>query len=270
MLFKIFQTLIITIFIFSCSNENSPAIKDLSKPENEKDKISYALGSQLGNQMKMDSTDLNTEYFFLGFIKAFKGDSSLLTSEEMQTILQEYSKKLSLNQESRMEEARAKLNEMTDKLKRNDPQFLEAYKKRNDVITTGSGLMYRILKKGNGRMPANDDIVKFNLIGKFTDGIEFDNTYKTNQPITLPVFQAMPGWKEAFPLMKIGSKWELVIPSNLGFGDLGYPAKNIPPNVVLICQIELLSIEGKAPAPPGQMQPPTGVSPMPPPRGNQP
>ena len=112
-----------------------------------------------------------------------------------------------------------------------------------DTITTASGLQYRIITEGSGtENPAPSSIVTVHYSGKLTDGTEFDSSYKRNQPASFPVNGVIRGWTEALQLMHVGDKWELTIPSDLAYGRQG-AGNAIPPDAILIFEVELLEIE---------------------------
>jgi FKBP-type peptidyl-prolyl cis-trans isomerase FklB len=116
------------------------------------------------------------------------------------------------------------------------------------VVTTPSGLQYKILKEGTGPKPTAADKVVCNYRGTLINGTEFDSSYKRGQPATFPVGQVIKGWTEALQLMPVGSKWQLFIPPDLAYGERG-AGNDIGPDSTLIFEVELLSIEGKeAPA----------------------
>jgi FKBP-type peptidyl-prolyl cis-trans isomerase len=122
--------------------------------------------------------------------------------------------------------------------------FVAENVKKEGVITLPSGLQYKILKQGDGKMPAVDDTVVCQYIGTLIDGSEFDSTYKRNQAATLPVKGLMAGWTEALQLMPVGSKWQIFIPPHLAFGEKA--VGGIGPNAMLIFEVELISIQDKA------------------------
>ena len=112
-----------------------------------------------------------------------------------------------------------------------------------EFITTPSGLQYRILNKGSGdENPVPESVVSVHYIGKLTNGLEFDSSYKRNQPTSFPVNGVIQGWTEALQLMKEGDKWELIIPPDLGYGSKG-AGNIIPPDSTLIFEVELLEIK---------------------------
>jgi FKBP-type peptidyl-prolyl cis-trans isomerase len=122
--------------------------------------------------------------------------------------------------------------------------FLAANKAKEGVITLPSGLQYKILKAGTGPKPSASDSVVCNYRGTLINGAEFDSSYKRGQPATFPVNGVIKGWTEALQLMPVGSKWQLVIPAQLAYGERGAGA-DIGPNATLIFEVELLSIQGK-------------------------
>jgi len=120
--------------------------------------------------------------------------------------------------------------------------FLVENGKKAGIITTSSGLQYEVINEGNGAKPAADDIVKVHYEGKLIDGTVFDSSYE-REPIEFPLNQVIPGWTEGVQLMSVGSKYRLFIPPELGYGAGG--AGPIPPNSVLIFEVELLDIPNK-------------------------
>ena len=112
-----------------------------------------------------------------------------------------------------------------------------------EFVTTSSGLQYRILNEGSGDdSPGPESVVSVHYRGKLTNGLEFDSSYKRNQPASFPVNGVIRGWTEALQLMKEGDKWELIIPPDLGYGSKG-AANIIPPESTLIFEVELIEIK---------------------------
>ena len=120
--------------------------------------------------------------------------------------------------------------------------FLAENAKKEGVISTASGLQYKVLKSGTGASPKPTDTVKVHYQGTLIDGTIFDSSIQRGQPITFPVTGVIPGWVEALQLMKVGDKWQLFIPAKLAYGDQS-PSPAIPPNSVLIFEVELIDIE---------------------------
>ncbi len=134
-----------------------------------------------------------------------------------------------------------RLKELAEQNKKEGEEFLTENKKKEGVITLPSGLQYKVVKEGDGPIPTINDIVTVNYIGTLIDGTEFDSSYKRGQPATFPVKGVIPGFSQALQLMKVGSKWQLFIPSNLAYGERG-AGKEIGPNATLIFYVELLKL----------------------------
>jgi FKBP-type peptidyl-prolyl cis-trans isomerase len=263
-----FNFLIIGIIMFGlygCSDKTKGPIKELAKPTDFKQKYSYAIGKDFGAKMRADSLKTDLEYFCLGVQHGFKGDSGLFKSEETQKIMEDFQKMLLDRQKTATQSKEKEMSAMGEQLKTEGPKFLEENKKKSGVKTTASGLQYEVITQGKGKKPEDDDIIKVQFKAFFTNGQQFDDTYKSAPDgIKLPVKGQgiLPGWTEAFKMMKAGSKYKIVLPPNLALGEKGAPPV-IPPNAVLIFDLELLSIEGKIPK--NQMMPPQGGGNMPPP-----
>lgn len=121
-------------------------------------------------------------------------------------------------------------------------KFLAENKAKEGVVTTPSGLQYKIITKGNGAIPADSSKVKVNYKGTLIDGTEFDSSYKRNEPATFRANQVIKGWTEALTMMPVGSKWELYIPYDLAYGTRETGGQ-IKPYSTLIFEVELLGIE---------------------------
>jgi FKBP-type peptidyl-prolyl cis-trans isomerase len=128
--------------------------------------------------------------------------------------------------------------------KKEGVEFLTANKSKEGVVMLPSGLQYKILTAGSGPKPTASDTVVCNYRGTLISGAEFDSSYKRGQPASFPVNGVIKGWTEALQLMPVGSKWQLFVPSELGYGDRGAGA-DIGPGATLIFEVELLSIQSK-------------------------
>jgi len=206
----------------------------------QKDKVSYALGANLGMNLHNQSVDVDTAIVLRGLKDALAGGKLLLTDDEAKAALTQLQTDLRNKQMEKMKEA-ADLN------KKAGTYFLEANKAKEGVVTLPSGLQYKILTAGTGPKPAATDTVSCNYRGTLLDGTEFDSSYKRGQPASFPVTGVIKGWTEALQLMPVGSKWQLYIPSDLAYGDRGAdPRSGIGPGATLIFEVELLSIQDKA------------------------
>ena len=136
------------------------------------------------------------------------------------------------------------VKQVVEEAAKNDPnlKYLAENKKKEGVSETGSGLQFKVLKASEGRKPKATDTVTVHYKGTLVNGQEFDSSYKRGEPISFPLNRVIPGWSEGVQLMNLGSKAELVIPSELGYGSRGAGGV-IPPNSTLIFEIELLEIQ---------------------------
>lgn len=207
---------------------------DIKELATEQDKISYALGLNIGNKIQADYP-LNLEAFFKG-VKDSRGDSKMLTDEEIQKTLMVFQQKMQQKQREAAQ-LKAEHNKAVGK------SFLKANKRMEGVVTLPSGLQYKVVEKGNGDSPKASDKVSCHYRGTTIDGKEFDSSYKRGKPASFSVGGVIKGWTEALQLMKTGSKWMLYIPSNLAYGDKG-AGQVIGPGSTLIFEVELLNIEG--------------------------
>jgi FKBP-type peptidyl-prolyl cis-trans isomerase FklB len=207
----------------------------------KKQKFSYALGMNigtgLGNNLKKQSVEVDPNLVSMGLKDAMAGGKTRLTQEEAQSVLTEVQNEVRKEQQEKMQEASAKN-------KTEGEAFLAANKSKEGVVTLPDGLQYKILTAGSGPKPTASDSVVCNYRGTLINGTEFDSSYKRGQPATFGVDKVIKGWTEALQLMPVGSKWQLVIPSSLAYGERGAGA-DIGPDSTLIFEVELLSIVDK-------------------------
>ena len=123
--------------------------------------------------------------------------------------------------------------------KQKNADYLAAYKKQKGVKSTESGLLYRVLKQGNGALPTDTTTVEVHYEGRLIDGTVFDSSYQRGQTATFPLNQVIKGWTEGLKLMPVGSTYELCIPYNLAYGERG-SGRNIPPFATLVFKVELI------------------------------
>ena len=223
-------------------------IKGLNEGANKTSKkdIAYMAGLQIGQQISNqmmkginqelfagDSTKtISKDNFLAGFIAGTLEKGGVMTMEAAQ----EYTR-------TAMETIKAKaMEEKYADNKAAGEKFLAENKAKEGVVTTPSGLQYKIITKGNGAVPADSSKVKVNYKGTLIDGTEFDSSYKRNEPATFRANQVIKGWTEALTMMPVGSKWELYIPYDLAYGSRE-TGSQIKPFSTLIFEVELLGIE---------------------------
>lgn len=218
----------------SANAQNEKADSGKSALKDQKQKVSYGIGFNLGQNLMRDQLDLDPQILAKGIVDAMTKQKPQMTEEEIRDTLLAFQKELRDQQEAKMKKAQA---ENVTKGKK----FLEANAKKEGVKTTKSGLQYKVVKSGKGKTPTEKDSVTTHYRGTLIDGTEFDSSYKRNQPATFPVSGVISGWTEALQLMKEGDKWQLFIPSDLAYGERG-SGPDIGPNEVLIFDIELLKV----------------------------
>jgi len=216
---------IATVFAVGCTNN--------AKLDNDKNKASYTIGHQIGGNLKQQGMDLDVDALALGIKDATNGKNQL-SQEDMQKAMQKL-----------QEDAFKKQQAVAEANGKAAKEFLEKNKNEAGVKTTKSGLQYIVIKEGTGKTPTAKDIVKCHYTGTLITGEKFDSSVDRGKPAEFPVTGVIPGWTEALQMMKVGGKVKLFIPPELAYGPSGRPG--IPPNSVLIFELELLDIV-KAPA----------------------
>jgi FKBP-type peptidyl-prolyl cis-trans isomerase FklB len=216
----------------------------------EKDKQSYAIGLNVGKSLHRDDIDVDPKIVLQGLQDAMADGKVLLTDDQIKTVMTGLQNQVRQKQEE-------KRQALAESNKKDGAAFLAANATKEGVVTLPSGLQYKVLTPGTGAKPTATDSVLCNYRGTLLDNTEFDSSYKRGQPATFPVSGVIKGWTEALQLMPAGSKWQLFIPADLAYGERAQGP--IGPNATLVFELELLSIQPKAPptATPGaETQPP--------------
>jgi len=204
----------------------------------QKDKLSYAIGMEMGKGVKAQGLDVDPNVVSQGLKDAVTGGKSLMTDEELKTVITALQDDIKQKQMQVMEATAAENKKQGD-------VYLAENGKKEGVVTLPSGLQYKIMKAGDGKKPAATDTVLCNYTGSFTDGTEFDSSAEAGKPVPFEIKSVIPGFQEALQLMPVGSKWHIVVPSNLAYGERGAGGV-IGPNATLVFDIELVSIQGPA------------------------
>jgi len=201
------------------------------KYTSQKDRISYAIGTQIGNSLKAQGlSDIDPKVLGQAISDVLGGHKLRVSEKDMQAAMQAFQQ-----QKLAEREAQGKAN------KKAGDKFLAANKKKKGVKVTKDGIQYEIIKEGTGKQPKPTDTVTVNYVGTLVNGTVFDSSIKRHKPATFPVNGVIKGWKEILPMMKVGAKWKVAIPPELGYGEHGMGP--IGPNETLIFEIELLSIK---------------------------
>jgi FKBP-type peptidyl-prolyl cis-trans isomerase len=222
----------------------SPLLGQEKSPElkTDIDKVSYSIGLQVGfnftrqnEALKKQNVQISTDAMIAGVKDAIAGKPKL-TTDQVRQVLTDFEKNMT-----------QKVQASAQKNKTEGEKFLADNKKKDGVKTTESGLQYKVLKEGNGPQPQGSDVVTVNYRGTLIDGTEFDSSYKRGQPATFPLTGVIKGWTEGLQLMKVGSKYQLVVPANLAYGERQM-GPDIGPDSTLIFEVELLDVKPAAAA----------------------
>lgn len=221
----------ISLGLNACSNETS----DKQSLDTMQQKASYSYGVDVATRLKQQGIELDVIALNRGIADAYNGTE------------------LALNEEERLQAKTSFQAELRDSLVKQQAEvaatnmaagkaFLEENAKKPGVITTESGLQYKILASGDGKQPKETDTVTTHYKGTLIDGREFDSSYKRDKPASFPVKGVIKGWTEALQLMHVGDKWQLFVPSELAYGETKR-SELIEANSTLIFEIELLGIK---------------------------
>jgi len=245
------------LFDVTSAAENKPAVTSTStnapklSPQEQKDQWSYAIGMNIGGSIKRGGVDLDVDALANAIKDVLAGRPAKLTEQQAQEAWRSYQM-----------ESRSKQNEIrqqkAEKNKKDGEAFLAENKKKPGVKThlvnlpggATAELQYKVITEGTGATPKSNDTVVVNYRGSLVDGKEFDSSAKHgDKPAKFQVNRVVRGWTEALEMMKVGSKWEIYIPSSLAYGDNGY-GPVIEPGSTLVFELELTGVEAPPPPPP--------------------
>jgi FKBP-type peptidyl-prolyl cis-trans isomerase FklB len=207
----------------------------------DKEKASYAIGMNIGQNLRRQSDMIDAAIVERGMKDALAGDKTLMTEAEAKASLMALQNTMRKKQEEQVQQ-------IAETNKKEGDTFLAENRTKAGVVTLPSGLQYKILSEGTGPKPTATDSVVCNYKGTLLDGTEFDSSAKHGGPATFPVNGVIKGWTEALQLMPVGSKWQLFVPSDLAYGQRG-AGGGIAPNSTLIFEVELVSIKSSAAQP---------------------
>jgi FKBP-type peptidyl-prolyl cis-trans isomerase FklB len=223
----------------ACQKAGAKALKkeDL---DSQKKKVSYAIGLDIGKNFKTRSMDIDIAILFEGLKDAQKTGEPLLSTDEIQKVMTQFQQDM-----MKVEQEKRQAAGLDNKAK--EAAFLKENAAKPGVMVTASGLQYKVITEGTGPQPKASDTVKVHYRGNLLDGTEFDSSYKRKEPVVFPLNGVIKGWTEALQLMKVGSKYQVFLPSNLAYGEQG-AGQVIGPNATLVFEVELIAIEKPQPA----------------------
>jgi len=198
-------------------------------------KASYSFGVDFAKRLKQQGIELDISALNRGIKDQASGSTLAMEAGEMTQVKAEYTEQLRAKLVQEQQQLAAKNLEA-------GKQFLAENAKKEGVVTTASGLQYKVISSGDGKMPKAEDTVTTHYRGTLIDGREFDSSYSRGEPASFPVKGVIKGWTEALQLMKVGDKWELYIPSELAYGE-AQRSELIQPNSTLVFELELLGIK---------------------------
>jgi FKBP-type peptidyl-prolyl cis-trans isomerase FklB len=203
-----------------------------TKFETRADRISYAIGLDIGQSLSRQSVEVNPDLLYEGLKTALAGETPALSEAEVRETL------VSLQRQMQEKQMQAFL-EMGDKNLKAGEAFLTENATHEGVVTLESGLQYQVITEGNGEKPGPSDTVTVHYTGTLIDGTVFDSSRERGEPASFPVGAVIPGWQEALQLMSPGARWKLFIPATLAYGESGMPPR-IEPNSALVFDVEML------------------------------
>ena len=223
----VLSMLIITsLTILACGGRNGGEIQ----LQSENDKVSYTIGIQIGQSIQMQGIDVNPDIVSSAIKDVLTGNTPKLTDEEMTAAMQNLQNEMIAMQQQQASDNLAAAN-----------AFFAENAKKPGIITLPDSLQYEVITEGTGLRPAPNDRVRVHYHGTLLDGSVFDSSIERGQPAQFSVSGVIPGWTEVLQLMKTGAKWKVYIPPALAYGARG-SSPRIPPNALLIFEIELLEI----------------------------
>lgn len=223
-------TLIVTTPIAATAAKQQPL-------NSKQDKVSYALGVELGEAFKSQGLEVQPNRLADGINDAIGGKEYRIKREQIDQILIAFRKEQIAKQEDKLKQIAVKNAQLGQ-------NYMDKNKIDKGYATTDSGIQYKVITKGSGKKPAATDMVTVNYEGKFIDGQVFDSSYQRGEPAQFRLNQVIAGWTEALQMMGEGSTWEIVIPPELAYGEHGMGGV-IGPNETLIFKVELIKVNSE-------------------------
>ncbi|MEI6090063.1 MAG: FKBP-type peptidyl-prolyl cis-trans isomerase N-terminal domain-containing protein [bacterium] len=269
--------LLMVMAVTSNAQLNLKQFDEVKKPAVFADSLGYTMGFMTGYRIWKDTLNINKDLYLRGLVDGLdsigRAKMRLMTQKEMDKTFFKFDSVRMAERQKLADEKEALKKKRGEEFLVQGGKFLAENAKQPGVKVTASGLQYKVITEGTGRKPLKEEVAEANFIGKFTDGTVFSDTYKSKdpkvapKPAMLPIDRIPPGWSEGLLLMPIGSKYILYIPSDLAFGEKGMSQNQqdfIPPNAVLIMEVELIALHDKSTIPePNQGPPPGGPRPTP-------
>lgn len=236
-LFFAFLALALTL-VSACSGNQDKNVKI----ETDQQKISYALGVDIGASLSQSAADLDFALVAKGLSDSASGAELAMTPEDMQAALSKLQQQMQAEQQKQMQEQMEQMQAQMNKTITAGKAYLEENAKRKGVKTLPSGLQLEVIEEGQGPQPGPDDVVEINYEGQLVNGTVFDSSYERNKTAVFPVKGVIPGFSEGLRLMKKGGKARMVIPPDLAYGER-QAGPDILPGSTLIFEVEMLNVK---------------------------
>lgn len=224
--------ILVSAVMIGCDNNSDEPVT----MKTQGDSVSYMFGYQLGGQFAKTKIEVNQEMLMAGYRDGSQEKKALISDSAAMLLSESLQRQLAKTMEEEALKAAIPVRKASEK-------FLAENKKKEGVITTPSGLQYKVISMGTGKKPSAGSTVTVHYTGKLADGKVFDSSIDRGQPATFNTTQVIPGWQEAILLMPKGSKFQLYIPASLAYGDRGAGNGLIPGGAALIFDVELLDVK---------------------------
>ena len=208
----------------------------------QRDKVGYSIGLDIGTNIRQQQVDVDAHTIARGLEDGMLGHEPMMTDEEIQQTMMAFQQEMMAQQQAAQAGGPEEMQAAAAENLEAGQAFLAEHAEQEGVTVLPSGLQYKVLEEGSGKSPSETDTVTTHYRGTLVDGTEFDSSYQRGEPAQFPVNGVIPGWTEALQLMEEGAKWQLVIPSDLAYGEQGAGGV-IGPNSTLIFEIELLEVQ---------------------------
>lgn len=243
---KQISLILTSLLILTGCGQDENAQTDKVTLETQGQRISYLLGMDGGKNIQSTGIELDVSAYQKGFDDGMSNAKPQLSESEIAEAIQAFQSQMMAKREE-MQKVEQEAYELQAKTNLEEGvAFFKANAEKEGVVTTESGLQYKVITAGKGPKPKIDSVVEVHYAGRLLDNTEFDSSIKRGVPVQFGVTQVIPGWTEALQLMSEGSKWELYIPAELGYGAGGQG--QIGPHATLIFEVELLQANFKSDA----------------------
>ncbi|MFI2811221.1 MULTISPECIES: FKBP-type peptidyl-prolyl cis-trans isomerase [Microbulbifer] len=225
------------VMLAGCNKQDSGQAEEIAL-ETQEQKVSYIIAEDMARRLDSQGVALDSKVVVMALEDVAAGRESRLSDEDKQQVIAVFQENMQAKQQEMLAKQEQEFKAKAESNMAEGKAFLEENAQKEGVVTTDSGLQYKVIRAGSGDTPSADSTVEVDYKGTLIDGTEFDSSYARGEPVQFPVGGVIKGWTEALQLMKEGAKWELYIPSDLAYGP-GGAGGLIGPNATLIFEVEL-------------------------------